>query len=216
MTDIHENLLLIAGFAAAGVISGVLARRLLGALPRGATVRVGILEASTAILFVTAAGSIGWQPNLSTALWVSALTTTLSAVDIAHHRLPDAITLPAIPVTFAVLLIQDMTGQGFDNTTRALLAAAVIGGMFFLASSFGTSLMGRGDAKLSVTIGAVLGFQSWSAVLVGVFSAFVLGAVFSIIGMLAARLKATSAIPFGPFLLFGAWLTVVFPHLVSV
>jgi leader peptidase (prepilin peptidase) / N-methyltransferase len=64
--------------------------------------------------------------------------------------------------------------------------------------------MGLGDAKLAVSVGAVLAWISWQAVLVGTFIAFALAAVYG--GVLMARNKATRSthLALGPFILIGA------------
>ena len=59
------------------------------------------------------------------------------------------------------------------------------------------------------------GYVSVAAGVLAVVIAFVLGAVVALLGMLFRRLSLRSAIPFGPFLLAGCWLVLVFPGLVT-
>ena len=51
--------------------------------------------------------------------------------------------------------------------------------------------------------------------MLAVVIAFVLGALVALLGLLFRRLSLSSAIPFGPFLLAGCWLVLVFPGLVT-
>jgi len=65
--------------------------------------------------------------------------------------------------------------------------------------------MGFGDVKFLACIGAFLG---WQAVLFTVFASSIIGCVIGIAGILIARDKARSVLPFGPYLALGAalWL----------
>jgi leader peptidase (prepilin peptidase)/N-methyltransferase len=69
--------------------------------------------------------------------------------------------------------------------------------------------MGFGDVKLAGVLGLVLGWLGWSILLVGGFLGFLLGAVVG--GALMAVRKAgrKSKIPFGPFMLAGALLAIL-------
>ena len=65
--------------------------------------------------------------------------------------------------------------------------------------------MGFGDVKFLACIGAFLG---WQAVLFTIFSSSIIGCVTGVAGILLARGKAPSILPFGPYLALGAalWL----------
>jgi leader peptidase (prepilin peptidase)/N-methyltransferase len=78
-----------------------------------------------------------------------------------------------------------------------VLALAVPGGMGF------------GDVKLAGVVGLFLGFLGWVPLFVGVFAAFVLGGVFGVVLMTFRRAGRRSAIPFGPWMLAGAWVGAV-------
>ena len=65
--------------------------------------------------------------------------------------------------------------------------------------------MGFGDVKFLACIGAFLG---WQAVLFTIFSSSIIGCVAGVAGILLARGKSRSILPFGPYLALGAalWL----------
>jgi leader peptidase (prepilin peptidase)/N-methyltransferase len=79
----------------------------------------------------------------------------------------------------------------------ALLALAYPGGM------------GYGDVKLAGALGLFLGFAGWGELVIGAFAAFVLGGLFSIGLLIARRATRRSGIPFGPWMLGGAWIGLV-------
>jgi leader peptidase (prepilin peptidase) / N-methyltransferase len=70
--------------------------------------------------------------------------------------------------------------------------------------------MGVGDVKLAPSLGAVMAWHGWASLVVGAFAAFVLGAVVGVLGILSGRAGRKSAIPFGPFMILGAVVGVVF------
>lgn len=199
-----------------GLIAAVLGaggRLLLGRLRRGAKIRVGVLE-SISFGFGAVTGALVWPAAaVLPAVWAAALLVVLSAVDLKHHRLPDAITLPAIPLTCLVLLWTAQWDPVAGSLPRAVAAALVLGAIFFSIAALAPVAMGRGDAKLVISLGLMLGYQSWPAVIIGMGLAFVLGGIVGVAGMLAGRLKLRSALPFGPFLLFATWALLLLPEL---
>ena len=60
--------------------------------------------------------------------------------------------------------------------------------------------MGFGDVLYAFVMGLILGFPT---AIVGIYIAFLTGAIVSLILILGKRKKLKSAIPFGPFLVFG-------------
>ncbi|WP_199922326.1 hypothetical protein [Microterricola viridarii] len=68
--------------------------------------------------------------------------------------------------------------------------------------------MGFGDVKLAGLLGLYLGFLGVGPLLIGAFAAFVLGGVYSLILIWLKRAGRKSGIPFGPWMLLGAWLGI--------
>jgi leader peptidase (prepilin peptidase)/N-methyltransferase len=75
--------------------------------------------------------------------------------------------------------------------------------------------MGFGDVKLAALLGLYLGYLGWGPVIVGAFAAFLLGGIFSIVLLAAARATRKTGIPFGPWMLLGAWVGIVFGREIS-
>jgi leader peptidase (prepilin peptidase)/N-methyltransferase len=71
------------------------------------------------------------------------------------------------------------------------------------------------DAKLATSIGLVLSWTSWQALLTGTFAGFALAAVYG--GVQTARHQAarTSRLPLGPFILLGALMALALLHTVG-
>jgi leader peptidase (prepilin peptidase) / N-methyltransferase len=68
--------------------------------------------------------------------------------------------------------------------------------------------MGGGDVKLAPLLGFYLGWLGWGAVAVGAFAAFLLGGLVGVVLMATRLAKLKTRIPFGPYMLAGAFLAV--------
>ena len=68
--------------------------------------------------------------------------------------------------------------------------------------------MGGGDVKLAGVIGIYLGWLGWGSLAVGSFAAFLFGGLFGVGLLLLRRAGRKTAIPFGPWMILGAWTGV--------
>jgi leader peptidase (prepilin peptidase)/N-methyltransferase len=93
---------------------------------------------------------------------------------------------------------------------RAAIAAAALFALYFIMAIAYPGGMGFGDVKLAGVLGLFLGFLGWGELAVGAFAAFVLGGVFGVVLLIARRAGRKSRIPFGPWMLLGAWVGVFF------
>ena len=69
--------------------------------------------------------------------------------------------------------------------------------------------MGFGDVKLAGLLGVYLGAASWTHLLAGTVFAFLAGGLVGGILVAARRLRWSSALPFGPFMLIGTAAALV-------
>ena len=155
------------------------------------------------------------MPTISTALTVVAFVTfavigaILAIIDIRTHRLPNRL-VATVGVTGVVLLVAAaLTGSRMDALIRALLAALVLFVAYLVLRMLSAGGVGGGDVKLAAVIGLHLGWLGWGSVLVGTLAGFVLGGVFAAWMLLVRRADRRSAIPFGPWMLAGAWVAIV-------
>ena len=200
---------------AVGVAVGWGIRRLLALLRRGAALPPGVAETSCAL--VTGVGVfLAWGgPLIGLVVWAGWLGVALGAVDIVHHRLPDALTLPAIPITLLVVGVTAWVSPESGNVVAALVVAVVLSVLFLLLAAVAPTGMGYGDVKLVPSLALMTGFVSIAAAVLSVLLAFVLGAGWAAVGLASRRMTMKTAIPFGPFLLAGCWLVLVFPELAT-
>ncbi|GIF74774.1 prepilin peptidase [Asanoa siamensis] len=136
--------------------------------------------------------------------WWAAFAVPLVLVDLAVHRLPDRLTLPAAVGVVLLLGAAAAVGGGFDRWWRAVLAGAAVA-LFFAATTLvlGRRGFGLGDAKLALSCAALLGWFGWGAVLLGMMAGLVASAVVSLGLLVLGRVRWSSHLPFGPFLVLG-------------
>ncbi|HEY5488706.1 MAG TPA: prepilin peptidase, partial [Candidatus Limnocylindrales bacterium] len=132
----------------------------------------------------------------------------LLATDLDQRVLPDLITLPLI-VFAAVLLIGDWSPALANKDLGRIsgLAAGILAPVLLLVSDrvIGGDL-GMGDVKLSISLGLIFGL---SALFYGLLLASI-GFAVVLIGLMAVRrLGMKSAVPFGPVLIFAAFLAAL-------
>ncbi|MDO8474211.1 MAG: prepilin peptidase [bacterium] len=144
-------------------------------------------------------------------LWVVASAFIVIFVyDLKHYLIPDKILYPII----GLVLLYQMFGNwelGIGNFASLInpLASALGAGLFFFfiyAFSKGRA-MGFGDVKLAFLLGLFLG---WPSILVALFFAFCLGAVFGLILIALKKKGLKSEVPFAPFLITGTAIAFFF------
>jgi leader peptidase (prepilin peptidase)/N-methyltransferase len=170
------------------------------------SIRYPLVEAGTAALFVAVAAKFGLSPALPAYLYLAAIAVALALIDLDVMRLPNAIVLPSYLVAGVLLGPAALLGDDLAAIVRGVLAAAALWAFYQLLALFGG--MGGGDVKLAPLLGLYLGWLGWSAVAVGAFAAFLLGGLVGVALMATKLANRKSRIPFGPYMLAGAFLAV--------
>lgn len=155
------------------------------------------------------AATVGARPELAVWLLLVPVGLLLARIDLAVFRLPDVLTLPACGTTALLLGGAALLPAHQGSWSRALLAAAVLGAVYAVLFFFNPAGLGFGDVKLAPTLGLVLGWYGWGAVVTGTFAGFALGALYAVALLLARRATRKTAFPFGPFMLLGTLLTLL-------
>lgn len=131
----------------------------------------------------------------------------ITFIDLEHRIIPDVISLPGIVVGFASSFLVPWL------TWKSSLIGIIVGGgsLLLVASAYQWITkkegMGGGDVKLLAMMGAFLG---WMAVPFIIFASSLVGSVIGITLMLVQKKDSKLAIPFGPFLAFGALLYIFY------
>ncbi|MEU4244025.1 prepilin peptidase [Actinoplanes sp. NPDC026619] len=169
--------------------------------------RYPLVEAGTAVLFVAIAAKFGWSWELPAYLYLAAVSIALAAIDIDLMRLPDKIVLPSYAVAPLLLLPAVLAEHSWAAAVRGLIAAALLYAGYWILAVLPKG-MGGGDVKLAPLLGLYLGWLGWSSVIVGAFAGFLIGGVAGVLLMAAKVATRKTRIPFGPYMLAGAFLAV--------
>ena len=145
----------------------------------------------------------GWGELVAFALLALA-GALLVVVDLAVHRLPDAIVGPTYPVLLAALAVAAATGGGWGSFGRAAAAGAILVVGYFVMAFIAPSGLGLGDVKLSGLLGLFLGWLGWEHVFIGSLAAFVVGGLVAVVLVVAKRARRDTDFAFGPSMIAGA------------
>jgi leader peptidase (prepilin peptidase)/N-methyltransferase len=163
--------------------------------------RYPLVEGLTASLFLLAALRFGFTLHTGTVLvFVSALVA-IAFIDLDHQIIPNAITLPGIPLGL-------LAGLSVGNPPLLERVVGALAGAGFLylvllygGAVYGQDAMGEGDLNLIALVGAFLG---WKGVVVTILLGCLSGSVVGLALIGLRRLRRREHMPFGPFLAFGA------------
>jgi leader peptidase (prepilin peptidase) / N-methyltransferase len=205
----------VAVLGAAGVVGGAGARLLLRRLRRGARVpppwcelAVGAAWTATAAVWVAGLLPDAWLPAVLALGWFA---VAAGAVDVAHRRLPDALTLPALPVALLLLV-----PAGASAVARAAAGAALAAVVHAAVHVVDRRALGAGDVKLAAPLGAVLAAVAWPALVLGAVLAAGLTAVVAVGFAVAGAVPGGGAgrwwgrsVPHGPSMLAATWLVTL-------
>jgi leader peptidase (prepilin peptidase)/N-methyltransferase len=179
-------------------------------LSRGRCRRCGVRIDHRHVLLEAAAGLIGLVALLAHPLPLAAATLVfglmlliLAALDAEHHWLPDALTLPLVPLGLAAAWL----GWGPPLLDRAIGAAAggaLLWGLGWLYARLrGREGIGGGDPKLLAGIGAWVGVLNLPLVLLGA-GLFGLLAV-ALMQLRGAKVGAATRLPLGTLMALATW-----------
>jgi len=177
------------------------------------SVRYPLVELFTAVAFVAVAlrlDALDLLAGLPLWLYFTSIAIALAAIDLDCHRLPNAIVLPSYPVLAVLLAGTALAQQDYWPLLRAAIGAAALFACYLGLALAYPKGMGFGDVKLAGLVGAMLGWLSWPALLVGAFAAFLLGGLAGIAVLASRRGTGKTPLPFGPFMLAGVAVALYF------
>jgi leader peptidase (prepilin peptidase)/N-methyltransferase len=129
--------------------------------------------------------------------------------DIEHRLILNVVTYPAMVVGFiGSFLVPGVTWWS------ALVGGAIGLTFFSLAAAignavFGSGALGGGDVKLAVFVGLVTGYP---LVIEAIVLTILIGAAVSVVLLITRKRSLTDSVPYGPFLIAGAMITLLWGH----
>lgn len=166
--------------------------------PNSSVAADGMLPAA-ALLGVIAVAATAGTAALIPALYLAVATPLLTVIDIREHRLPHGIVLPGYGAAALGVVAAIVDGRDIVPILACGLVGIAVFGSLALAGG-----MGMGDATLAGVLAFAAGLVSPAVAFSALVVAIVLGAVSAMVAVRQAR----AAVPFGPFLLAGYWITL--------
>lgn len=175
-----------------------------------------VVEVVTAGLFVIS--YVFWPEPLrggglfGFAAWLPVLVAlvALFVYDLKWMLLPNKITYPLLGFVLSVALVH---GVVYERTLAYFgglgLSAFIGGGLFYILFQVSSGKwIGGGDVKLGTVLGFVLADPAQALLML--FTASSLGTIVSLPLLATHRVKASSRIPFGPFLIVASIIVKIF------
>ncbi|WP_369217816.1 prepilin peptidase, partial [Streptomyces flavofungini] len=168
--------------------------------------RTAVVAPVTALVCAALAAATGPRAELGVWLLLAPFGVLLAIVDFTVHRLPDVLTLPLAGAALVLLGAASALPETGGSWFGALYGALALAGAYFVLFLISPNGMGFGDVKLALCLGAVLGWYGWGVLLLGAFAGFLLASLYGVALVIARRAGRKTAIPFGPFLIGGAFV----------
>lgn len=168
-----------------------------------------VLAAVSAMACTILAAAVGPRPELVVWLLLVPVGLLLATVDFTVHRLPDIVTLPLAAIALIGLGGATLMPAAGGSWRTALLGSLTLGACYFVLFLINPRGFGFGDVKLAPALGAVLGWYGWGILLIGTFAGYLFGALYGVGLILTRRAGRKSTIPFGPFLVAGAFVGIL-------
>lgn len=169
-------------------------------------------------------GKIGNDPIFSIMLIYLLIITSIlifiTVYDLKYQIIPNKSIIIGIFVTLSYSIIQYLyfsqnqsiqhsvleNAIGIDFINIALGALVGSGLLFLVVLASRGKGMGMGDVKFAILMGLILGFPQ---ILIALYIAIIVGAIFGITAIITKKAGMKTAIPFGPFLVLGTFITML-------
>jgi prepilin signal peptidase PulO-like enzyme (type II secretory pathway) len=142
------------------------------------------------------------------AAFLAAVLVVVAVIDIRTLRIPNRIVLPA---TAAVLVAEIALDP--SRALERVLATLLVGAVLLIPNLISSSWLGMGDVKLGMLLGAALGWGALGALEIAFMALLPVAVVVLVRGGRQAR---NTALPFGPFMAFGALVVLIVPRLTGL
>lgn len=168
--------------------------------------RYPVVEFITCLLSILVASRYGFTLETIAALFLTWALIALAFIDIEHFLLPNSIILPFIGMGIVINLFEIFQSI-YSSVLGAILGYFLLWSIYWIYKLFTKKEgLGHGDFKLLSLLGAWLGVGALPVIIF--FSSFV-GALWGITLMLANRAHRHTPLPFGAFLAFGGFCTLL-------
>lgn len=170
------------------------------------SIQYPIVELLTGLTYLIIYLAYGLSVQTLIYIILSSALIIIAFIDLHEQVIPEVISLPGMVI--GLILGFFVPYISFINSALGI----VIGGGIILVIRLAGSLifkkesMGIGDIELAAMIGAFLG---WRYIMISLFLGFFLGALAGILLILSKIKSREDVIPFGPFIVLGSFITLL-------
>ena len=160
------------------------------------------MEITTGLIFAMVWRQYGMGIPMILALVYCCFLIVVAFIDLEHQIIPSRVIYPAIVVAILGALVSP--GRSIWNS----LGGGLVGfGILFLIAFINPAGMGMGDVRLAAFMGIITGFPGvLISLLIGVVAGGLAAALLLLVGLKGRK----DSIPFGPFLVLGAMVTLLY------
>jgi len=141
-------------------------------------------------------------------LYLAAVSVALTGIDVDTRTLPNVIVLPSYVVVIVLLGAASLLSGDIGALARGLIGMVALFALYYAMALVYRGGMGFGDVKLAGVLGFVLAWSGWDVFAVGAFAPFLLGGIFGIALIAFTKAGRKTRVPFGPWMLAGAWVGI--------
>lgn len=164
-----------------------------------------IVELLNSLVYILIYYKFGFSLNFLFYGIIFSILIVIGFIDLKEMIIPDILVILIIIITIiykVLLFLLYSKSPDLLNSIGGLVLSSFLFILIILISKGG---MGGGDVTLIGSLGFILGIKK---ILLTIFSAFIFGAIISIILLVTKIREKKDPIPFGPFIILGFFITV--------
>lgn len=169
------------------------------------------------LLYVCGIDMEYWYANIKTVSYFVLLPLLVSAflIDFKEQIIPNRLVLTIFEIGLLFTFFEGIFSQSGMTLALNRIEGMIAGGAIFLFITLlgglisGKEAMGMGDVKLMGALGLFFGFRS--IINISIISFFI-GAIAIIILLILKKKKPNEYIPFGPFIVISALISMIIPE----
>lgn len=188
--------------AALGAVLTPLARRFVTQEDgRSPSILIGLV---TAIAFGILAWRVSsWADLLGYSVF-AAFGIAVSVIDMAEHRVPTRLVLPAYPVLVGLFVTMAFLQRDLGGVGRATIGMLVLPAFYLTLALVSRGGVGAGDIRLAGPVGWVMAWHGWTTLVVGTLLAFVFASLAGLTTIAWRSGTRNTRVPFAPAMVTGA------------
>ncbi len=165
------------------------------------------IEILNGLIYILIFMNFGYSLNFTIHCIFSSLLIIIGTIDHKHTIIPDELVIFGLITGFIYRFILPLFSGKEILWLDSALGFLIGGGFFLLIAIVSAGGMGGGDIKLMGMLGLFLGMKK---IIMVAFLSFFVGALFTLPLLLSKKKGRKDMIPFGPFIAFSAFITMLY------